>query len=74
MLIYTIAYFDCRICPGRQFAEQSVYVAVTSLLATTNISKAVDNQGVEITPKLEFLDGSVRFVGSSCAFESLETA
>lgn len=49
-----------RVCPGRDFAEKAFYMAVVSLLATTTISKALDDQGNEITPELNFIEGTVR--------------
>ncbi|KAF8338413.1 cytochrome P450 [Amanita rubescens] len=48
-----------RVCPGkeRSFAEVLVYLSITGILATFNISKEVQEDGLEITPKLEFTTG-----------------
>ncbi|KAB5591977.1 hypothetical protein CTheo_4563 [Ceratobasidium theobromae] len=42
-----------RKCPGVYFAEASLFISVTSLLATFTFSKRIDLQGNEITPKIE---------------------
>ncbi|KJA26057.1 hypothetical protein HYPSUDRAFT_347562 [Hypholoma sublateritium FD-334 SS-4] len=47
------------ICPGRHLAMNSAWIAVVSILATYNISKAVDDNGDIIEPKAEFTDGLV---------------
>ncbi|KJA26058.1 hypothetical protein HYPSUDRAFT_64270 [Hypholoma sublateritium FD-334 SS-4] len=48
-----------RICPGRHLAMNSAWIAVASILATYDISKAVDDNGSIIEPKVEFTDGLV---------------
>ncbi|KAL1891496.1 hypothetical protein Sste5346_007587 [Sporothrix stenoceras] len=44
-----------RVCPGRFFADASLYLNIVQLLATFNISKAVDDKGnlinVNVKPK-----------------------
>ncbi|TDL21759.1 cytochrome P450 [Rickenella mellea] len=37
--------FGRRICPGVQFAETSIFIAIATALATSNISNAVDETG-----------------------------
>lgn len=37
-----------RICPGRFFADSSLYLNIVQALATFNINKAVDSNGMEI--------------------------
>lgn len=49
------------ICPGRHLALNSAWIAVASILATYDISKAVDDNGSIIEPKVEFTDGLVRY-------------
>ncbi|KAI0933847.1 hypothetical protein AcV5_005883 [Taiwanofungus camphoratus] len=49
--------FGRRICPGRFLADGSVWMAIVSILATLNISKAIDEDGREITPEVNFTSG-----------------
>ncbi|KAI5117645.1 hypothetical protein M0805_001301 [Coniferiporia weirii] len=46
--------FGRRICPGKLFAESSLFIAVASVLAAFNIEKALDANGVPITPAGEY--------------------
>ncbi|KAJ7585231.1 cytochrome P450 [Mycena floridula] len=48
-----------RICPGRHFADGSLWIAMASMLAVFDISKAIDNDGKEITPQLTFTIGLI---------------
>lgn len=57
-----------RVCPGRHFAVSSLWFFTAGLVASFDISKALDNQGNEITPPLDFLEGFVRYVVSSYTF------
>lgn len=50
----SLVLVENRICPGRFMAENSLYAAMVKILAVFNISKALDANGREITPKLEF--------------------
>ena len=52
--------FGRRICPGVHLAHSSAWLMMVSLLATFDIKKKRDAQGVEIEPKVEFSDGVVR--------------
>ncbi|KAH9917085.1 cytochrome P450 monooxygenase [Fomitopsis serialis] len=49
-----------RICPGRRFADVSVWLAVANIVAAFDIRKARDAGGKEITPPLSFVPGAVR--------------
>ncbi|KAF4564799.1 hypothetical protein EYR40_010971 [Pleurotus pulmonarius] len=49
--------FGRRICPGRHLAHASVFIAVATIFATLNISKAKDEHGSEVTPGLVFETG-----------------
>jgi len=49
--------FGRRICPGRFVADASMWIAVASILATLSISKALDESGNEITPRVAFTSG-----------------
>jgi hypothetical protein len=49
-----------RICPGRHFAEESLWSISTHLIATMDITKAMNENGEAITPAAEFRTGFVR--------------
>ncbi|PCH44308.1 cytochrome P450 [Wolfiporia cocos MD-104 SS10] len=49
--------FGRRICPGRQFADASIWLALSNLIATMNVSKARDSAGNEIAPTPAFITG-----------------
>lgn len=51
----------------------SAWIAVVSILATYNISKALDDNGNIIEPKAEFTDGLVRCVNTFIARENFLT-
>ncbi|KZT37248.1 cytochrome P450 [Sistotremastrum suecicum HHB10207 ss-3] len=73
--------FGRRICPGRHFAESSSFALASGLLATFNILKAVDGEGNEITPLVQYENSFVshpktfpcRFVPKSEAAAQLLT-
>ena len=44
-----------RICPGQQLAKASFWFTCALSLATLEISKAIDENGLEITPEFETL-------------------
>ncbi|PCH38585.1 cytochrome P450 [Wolfiporia cocos MD-104 SS10] len=52
--------FGRRICPGRQFADTSIWIVVACMIATLNIRKARDSSGKEITPSAYFVSGITR--------------
>ncbi|KAI3598052.1 cytochrome p450 [Moniliophthora roreri] len=47
--------FGRRICPGRHMAWNSVWIAIASMLAMFDISKAVDKQGNVTEPTYEYI-------------------
>ncbi|KZS88716.1 cytochrome P450 [Sistotremastrum niveocremeum HHB9708] len=51
--------FGRRVCPGKQFGESAVFLQIASILATFNISKALDAHGTEITPEIDYKGGIV---------------
>jgi hypothetical protein len=54
-------YFDSwRVCPGRHLAEDSVWIAATTILSTLSISKAIGDDGKEIEPTVAFELGVTR--------------
>ena len=52
--------FGRRICPGRFFAEANIWILMTNLIATMNISKAVDETGKEVGAPPEYVGSFVR--------------
>ncbi|KAG1887782.1 cytochrome P450 [Suillus subluteus] len=64
-----------RICPGRWFAENSLWTAVSAILAVLHIDHAKDSNGDRIEVKPEFSTGIViRPEPFLCSFESVNTA
>ncbi|KAH9917056.1 cytochrome P450 monooxygenase [Fomitopsis serialis] len=51
--------FGRRICPGRQLADQTLWLAIANILAVFNIHKARDADGNEITPEAVFVSGGI---------------
>ncbi|KAF8645500.1 hypothetical protein AX16_007785 [Volvariella volvacea WC 439] len=56
--------FGRRVCPGAHFAEISLFLNVSSILATFNISRAVDESGAEIDPPLKWSNGVTSHIAS----------
>lgn len=48
-----------RICPGRHLADDSLFLTISRLLATFEISKAVDERGNEIDVEVEVTAGLI---------------
>jgi cytochrome P450 len=46
--------FGRRICPGRALVHSSIWVFIVSMIATSNITKAVDENGNPIEPEVIF--------------------
>ncbi|KAF9456730.1 cytochrome P450 [Collybia nuda] len=59
---YPVAHFGFgrRICPGRYFAEDSLWITMALILATFKISKPFNRDGKEIMPELKFTSGISR--------------
>ncbi|KAF8227089.1 cytochrome P450 [Tricholoma matsutake] len=53
--------FGRRVCPGRHFAEESVWLAVAMMLATLTVSKAIGDDGKEIEPSGSFMLSVTKF-------------
>jgi len=51
--------FGRRICPGRYFADTSIWSAISNVLALFCISKCKDHNGVEIPVEPKFSTGLV---------------
>lgn len=52
-----------RICPGRFFADSSIYLNIVRSLATFNIGKAVDEHGAEIEVDVKVKPGILSYPG-----------
>ncbi|KAI0712881.1 cytochrome P450 monooxygenase [Fomitopsis betulina] len=50
--------FGRRICPGRYFADDIVWLAAANIVATMNIRKARNGSGEEITPTPKIISGT----------------
>ncbi|EKM55856.1 uncharacterized protein PHACADRAFT_256765 [Phanerochaete carnosa HHB-10118-sp] len=53
--------FGRRICPGRYFAMESMWIAMACVLATLNVEKAVDEAGNVIEPSGEYTSGLISY-------------
>ncbi|OSX65938.1 hypothetical protein POSPLADRAFT_1177392 [Postia placenta MAD-698-R-SB12] len=51
--------FGRRICPGRHFADVTIWLTIASIIAAFDISKARDAEGNEIMPRMFFTSGLV---------------
>ncbi|KAJ7153311.1 cytochrome P450 [Mycena filopes] len=51
--------FGRRHCPGRHMAHASLWIAIASVLASFDITKALDEDGGEIEPSYEFDSGFI---------------
>ncbi|KZT34819.1 cytochrome P450 [Sistotremastrum suecicum HHB10207 ss-3] len=51
--------FGRRVCAGMYFAEVTLFLQVSSILATFNISKEMNTDGVEIIPNVDFTGGHI---------------
>ncbi|KLO20176.1 CyP450 monooxygenase [Schizopora paradoxa] len=61
--------FGRRICPGRHWADSAVFIAVASILASFNIERAKDANGVPIPPTHNYSAKTVRHLDpSKCVF------
>ena len=52
----------CRICPGYHIGFSTVWLTAATILATFNLSKAVDKDGRVIEPSSEYSTGMIRCV------------
>jgi len=48
-----------RECPGRHFADASLFLTLVTTLAVFTITPVVDDQGKELTPPVEYTDGLI---------------
>jgi hypothetical protein len=50
-----------RICPGLFLADNSIFLAIATMLYVFHISKANNQHSAEITPAIEY-DGFIRYL------------
>lgn len=55
-----------RICPGKEFADSTLYIVIAMTVATFDISKAKDALGNDIEPLREYVTGTIRCVRCEC--------
>ena len=48
-----------RVCPGRHFAEASLFIMIASVLHTLTIDSAVDERGKPIAPEAKMTYGVI---------------
>lgn len=53
-IIIVQTYIIYRMCPGRWFALDEVWLTVATVSAVFNISKAVDERGVLVNPEVQY--------------------
>ncbi|KAL0949356.1 hypothetical protein HGRIS_009425 [Hohenbuehelia grisea] len=55
---FTSAFgFGRRICPGRFMGLNGLWIVIATILATANVTRAVDEEGNEIEFEVEFMNG-----------------
>jgi fumagillin biosynthesis cytochrome P450 monooxygenase len=54
--------FGRRICPGRYFADESLFLTCTMILSTFNVEKDIDENGTSIEPVAEYTGNLVTYV------------
>ncbi|KAJ7456964.1 cytochrome P450 [Mycena latifolia] len=62
--------FGRRICPGRYFASDSIFIAMASILHTFTLSKPLDSAGLPIEQNVEWGSGIVSMPSRfTCSFQ-----
>ncbi|KAF8187616.1 cytochrome P450 [Mycena galopus ATCC 62051] len=51
--------FGRRLCPGRYMAAASLWITVASIVATFDVKKALDENGLEVEPSYEYDSGFI---------------
>ena len=57
---YNLTLFP-RLCPGQWLAQDSIWIAIVSVLSVYNISAAIDDKGFPIVPSVEYTEGQIRY-------------
>ncbi|KAJ7326292.1 cytochrome P450, partial [Mycena albidolilacea] len=50
-----------RVCPGAALAEDTLFLAISTILAAFTIFKALDGEGKETEPRVEWRTATVTF-------------
>jgi hypothetical protein len=50
-----------RVCPGQHVADNAIYIAAVTILATLNISNAVDEYNRPVDPSDAYETGQIRY-------------
>ena len=58
--IKVLMHVHVRICPGRNFAMDSLHISIASILTVFNIRKAKDEHGQIIEPEIDYIPGYTR--------------
>lgn len=60
--------YSRRVCPGRHFALDMLWLSIASILAVFNVEKSVDESGNVVEPSGEHTSGLVRYVYSQLIY------
>lgn len=65
--------FGRRACPGTHVAQQSMWLSISNILANFNITKAKDENGVEIVPEERYTNDAISHpVAFKCSIQPRE--
>lgn len=53
-----------RLCPGKEMSEGSIFIAVTTILASLNITKPQNDSGQEYEPHVRWSSAFIRYVAT----------
>lgn len=56
----------CSRCPGLHLIEESLWIVMATMLATTDLSKAVDAEGKTVEPDVTFDNSVFQYVLNLC--------
>jgi len=48
------------VCPGKQLAHASVWIALVTLIMVVDIEETIGDDGLEVKPEVEFSSGLSR--------------
>lgn len=61
-MLHDSADAHSRICPGKELADISLYIAIAMSVAVFDITKSKDELGNEIEPLHEYVPGLIAYV------------
>ena len=62
---------ECRICPGRHFADDTMFINIASVLHCFDIGPPLDDRGEPVKIVPEWTDGLLSYVFTSSYVSSL---